>query len=355
MEKIIILGQGIAGSIIAFRLLEAGIPPEIVDDNHKHSSSMVAAGLWNPIVFRRINKSWKADEFIPELESFFTRVEWKLGADFYQSLDISRMHSSKLEQDLWMEKKTLPGFFDYLGEPEDVPPTHFESGEFGLGKVHRAGYIDLPAFLQSAAEFFKSEGLYKQANISDTWIAEQLAQNDVAVIDCRGYQSAFSGYWSYLPFGLTKGEVLTISCDGLDLESIFNAGFFVCPLGENRYRVGATFNWDDCDQKPTEDGKQQLVEKLEKWLKSPFEIEDHKAGVRPTVQDRRPLIGVHPNHKNLWLFNGMGTKGVMLAPQLSQVFTSAFLHGNPIPKEMNISRFEKLLGQQNPTVNYPNP
>src|SRR6056297_1339775 len=102
MEKVIILGQGIAGSILAFRLLDAGISTEIIDNDHQHSSSMVAAGLWNPIVFRRINKSWRADEFIPELEAFYKQLEVNLDAKFFKGLKISRVHSSKLEQDLWM-------------------------------------------------------------------------------------------------------------------------------------------------------------------------------------------------------------------------------------------------------------
>lgn len=254
-----------------------------------------------------------------------------------------------------MEKKSLDGFSDYLGDSDDKSIEHFENGEFGVGEVHHAGYIDLPAFLNSAADYFRTEGCYRSGEISDEWLGETLRDPNAKVIDCRGYQSAYSKFWSYLPFGLTKGEVLTIWCKGLNLHAIFNAGFFVCPLGNDRYRVGATFNWEDRDQIPTEKGRKELIEKLSKWLKADFEIIDHKAGVRPTVQDRRPLIGVHPKWGNLWIFNGLGTKGVMLAPQLSKVFIDGF-HGKiPIPREMNISRFEKFLGKENPSVNYPNP
>jgi hypothetical protein len=110
----IILGQGLAGTVLAFRLLERGEEVRIIDDQWKSSSSMVAAGLWNPIVFRRINKSWKADECIAELDLFYPSLEDKLKAKFYRSVPIWRIHGSKQEQDLWDEKKDLPGFRPYL-------------------------------------------------------------------------------------------------------------------------------------------------------------------------------------------------------------------------------------------------
>ncbi|MCH2214208.1 MAG: FAD-binding oxidoreductase [Flavobacteriales bacterium] len=358
---IAILGQGIAGTTIALRLLERGRPFVILDNSHKTSSSMVAAGLWNPIVFRRINKSWMADEFIRELESFYPKIESLIGANFYRPRPVWRLHGSKQEFDKWHEKKYLPGFKHYLNNP----PLKMQeflgyASDYGEGEVRHTGYLDLPSFLLHSREFFSNKGLLVESEMGLQPSLDELtfvsnSQHKIAqVIDCRGSQSAKSDWWSYLPFGLTKGEVLTIRCPQLFLDKTFNAGFFVLPLGNHVFRVGATFNWKDKSIEPTERGRHELSEKFEKYFDFDYEVLEHKAGIRPTVQDRRPLIGHHPKLKHLSLFNGLGTKGVMLAPYLSNHFLDFLIEGAPLIEEANLGRFNHLFGQINPQINHPN-
>jgi len=148
---------------------------------------------------------------------------------------------------------------------------------------------------------------------------------------------------------------LTIKCEDLSLEETFNAGFFVLPLGNGFYRVGATFNWDDKTTTPTEEGRLQLCEKFERYFDVDYEIVEHRAGIRPTVQDRRPIMGAHPQEKDLFLFNGLGTKGVMLAPYLSNHFLNYLLNRKSLMAEADIRRFDKHVGSQNPQINYPTP
>ncbi|MCZ4410415.1 FAD-dependent oxidoreductase [Cryomorphaceae bacterium 1068] len=359
---IAILGQGIAGTALALRLLEKGIDFVVFDDGYKSSSSMVAAGLWNPIVFRRINKSWMADEFISELESFYPRMESLLEVNFYKPRPVWRIHGSKQERDKWFEKNDLPGFIPYLFNP---PPKLEELfgriPEFGEGEVRHAGYLDIPVFLTASRRYIAEKGCFQDVSLSISPSIKELKDaldrpvDFTKVIDCRGNRSSMSDWWSYLPFGLTKGEVLTLKCPGLKLEQTFNAGFFVLPLGNELYRVGATFSWKDKTPDPTEAGKKELLDKFETYFTCAYEIIDHKAGIRPTVQDRRPLIGEHPKEENLYLFNGLGTKGVMLAPFLSAHFVD-FLFGDvTLSSEINIERFEKHWGEKNPTINYPYP
>jgi len=337
-KPLLILGQGLAGSVLAMRLHELGEDFQLIDNQRKNSSTEVAAGMWNPIVFRKLNKSWKADELLPELEGFYKSMEKKLGRSILHPLNIRRVHSSKFEADIWLEKKDLPGFKQYLGD-ETCVPEGFEEPEYGISKVYKAGYVDLIPFLQGVEEFLMEKGLLIQQEVSENEVLEEF--KDHTIIDCRGYRCADSPWWNFLPFGKTKGEVLTIRCPDLELDEIFNAGFFVCPLGSHTYRLGATFNWDEEDDIPTNKGRDELVNKLKKWMNKPFSIVDHRAGIRPTVADRRPLIGSHPEIANLYLFNGLGTKGVMIAPYLSQLFLEGLLKGSEFPMEVNLARWKK--------------
>lgn len=335
-KPILILGQGLAGSVLAMRLNDLGKEFLVIDNHRKSSSSEVAAGMWNPIVFRKLNKSWKVDDLLPELEAFYGSMEKKLGRTILHSLAIRRVHSSKFEADTWLEKKDLPGFEQYLGD-EASTPKGFKGSEYGISEVHKAGYVDLIPFLQGVDEFLTEKKLLIKLEVREDGVLEEFQHH--AIIDCRGYRCADSPWWNYLPFGKTKGEVLTISCPGLNLEDIFNAGFFVCPLGNDMYRLGATFNWDEEDDIPTAMAREELTNKLKKWMTRPFEIIDHRAGIRPTVADRRPLIGRHPEIENLYLFNGLGTKGVMIAPYLSRVFLDGLFHSKPFPREMSLERW----------------
>jgi len=321
---------------------------------------MVAAGLWNPIVFRRINKSWMADEFIEELETFYPNAEKILESHFYIERPVHRVHGSKQERDKWFEKNKLPGFEPYLFEPTSAHATAVEPNpEFGQGEVRHAGYLDTPEFLSSSRRYFVEQEMLREAELSLapslTELESLIGQKPARIIDCRGSKSAESPWWSYLPFGLTKGEVLTIKSEQLNLDRTFNAGFFLLPLGDNLFKLGATFSWKDKSLQPTEAGKQELIEKFEKYFSVDYEIVDHRAGIRPTVQDRRPLIGCHPVIRDLYLFNGLGTKGVMLAPFLSREFVQSIIEDKPLSPEVDIKRFEKYLGENEPQINYPHP
>lgn len=341
--------------------MERGEQVVVVDNLHANSSSMVAAGLWNPIVFRRINKSWLADEVIADLEKFYPEKEILLGASFYHSLPLLRKHSSALEADLWAEKENTDEFGHFLGRTGKAGPDDDKFGNFPFGKGHvkGAGYVDLPIFLESARQYLMLKGAFRQMEFTLPETSDEIEQISIGglkpnrIIDCRGYKTAASIWWRYLPFGLTKGEVITVRCAGLNLKEVFNAGFFVQPLGKDIYRVGATFNWEDKDEFTTEEARSFLVEKWEKHINLPIEILDQKAGVRPTVQDRRPLLGQHPLNEKLFIFNGLGTKGVMLAPLMSRFFVSFLLDGVPMNKEYDIARFQKLLGKEYPEISHP--
>jgi glycine/D-amino acid oxidase-like deaminating enzyme len=70
-----------------------------------------------------------------------------------------------------------------------------------------------------------------------------------------------------------------------------------------------------------------------------YEICDQLAGIRPTVVDRRPLVGKHPKYNNLFVLNGLGTRGVMNAPFSADNLTRSIVYGEDIDKEIDISRF----------------
>jgi glycine/D-amino acid oxidase-like deaminating enzyme len=139
----------------------------------------------------------------------------------------------------------------------------------------------------------------------------------------------------------TKGEILTVRIKNLHLKEHIKSSISILPLGDELYKIGATFNWDQKDEIPTESAKSILLTKLKSIVHLPIEVIKHEAGLRPTVKDRRALIGQHPAFKNLYVFNGLGARGLLLAPLLSSQLASYLEENTPLDAEVNITRYKE--------------
>lgn len=348
-KNYIIVGQGLAGTILAQTLLKQGRSVIVMDDPGLSKASKIAAGLYNPVVFKRLVKSWMADELIPFMDDFYTDSEQILKVNFYFKKQIIRLFAEEQEKTLWLKKTQEPAG-KYLSKilQEDLL-SDIIYNPLGSSEVLNAGNLDTRLFLESFRNYFRENTMlleekfdYDQLKISENAVTYK---NIIAekIIFCEGYKTTENPYFSWLPFKLTKGEIITIKLLGdteVGFDKVINKAVFILPVGNNIYKVGATYEWNDLNENITEKGKSDLVDKLQKVVKVPFEIIDHQAGIRPTVNDRRPLIGLHPEHSVLGVFNGMGTKGVMLAPYFAKHFFDFLENNIPLDEEIDINRFK---------------
>lgn len=345
----IIVGQGLAGTVLAQTLLEKGRSVIVIDDKDLSKASRVAAGLYNPVVFKRLVKSWMADELIEFMNVFYPELEKHLNAKFYHKKQIVKLFAEENEREFWL-KKSKEEIGKYLNKNiQENFLSDIVYSPLGASEVINAGNLDTVKFLDTFRNYFSNKKIlleekfeYDEMVISDDSVGYKDLQAK-KIIFCEGYKSIENPFFKWLPFKLTKGEVLTIRLNAdqvIPTDKVINKGVFILPLGNNEYKVGATYEWNDLTEIPTEKGRDELIEKLNKVLRVPFEIIDHQAGIRPTVNDRRPMLGLHPEHSALGVFNGMGTKGVMLVPFFADHFVN-FLEGNILlNKEVNITRFE---------------
>jgi len=338
-----------AGTFLHYFLTQKGKKVFVIDNDFDKNSSLVAAGMFNPIVFKRLNKSWNADLFVPAMNSFFQEMETFLDTKMKSEVDIVRIFSSMENQNDWEVKVRDENFKDYLS-----PETTNELSEndidfpFGYGIVKNGGWVNTHTFLYGYRKYLTQENLilnekfdYNSLKISDNNL-EYKDLKAIKIIFCEGTLAMENPYFNYLPFKPTKGEVLTIEIKDFTFTKMANRGFFMLPLGDNKYRVGATYNWKDETYKTTEEGRNELIEKIKTVIKQDFTILDHQAGIRPTVKDRKPFIGFHPEHKSLAIFNGLGTKGILNGPYLAGQFCEV-LEGNKIlEREVDIIRYFKF-------------
>ena len=348
----IIVGQGIAGSVLAFTLMREAKNILMVDENIQSSSSKVAAGLYNPIVFKRIVKSWLADKVLSAADNLYVEMENYFNTKFHHKREIVKLFSSEEEKHFWLSKASNPELAVYLSNiAEDNFLINKIQNQVGCSFVKQSGNTDVPKMLALMKAELKKQNSYLEEifNYDDIILKDDAVVwkgiKAKKIIFCEGYKTTQNPYFNWLPFVLTKGEILTVRIENLETEKVINKGVFILPIGNNLYKVGATYEWKNLVDFPTEEGKEELVAKLKQVLKIPFEIVSHQSGIRPTVKDRRPLIGLHPKHPQLAVFNGMGTKAVMLAPYFAIAFSDFLETGTELNSEVDIKRYYTLENQ----------
>ena len=336
MEKIkyVIIGQGIAGTILSMKMFDMGIDHIVADSPILSTSSKVAAGLINPIVLKRFKMVQNGESFLEHAYSYYPKWEKNLDMSFFHSLPIHHIFSSQENQNTWMEKSAHLPFSKFLADV--IKPASPIKAPFGVGIMNGASWIDTQALIGAYSEFLKNKGLLREISVLPP--EEELSQklNTHKIIWCIGHlQKEFTSNEKI--FSPTRGEVLIIKAPGLDEQQIYHAGVFILPLGNNLYKVGATYHWDNFNDIPTKEGKDKLIHELDKILSIPYSIVDHKAGVRPNISDRKPIMGAL-NQQNM-IFNGLGSRGALMAPLLADIFLDFLENDKPLPKEYNIDRF----------------
>src|SRR5690554_321054 len=341
--NVIIVGAGLSGICLAHELEKHNIPYQIIDKNENHSTR-VAGGMINPMTFRRMIKTWKGDELIPTLEKYYPEIEEKIGTRFFFPMKIRRAFSSRDEQKMWEEKTIDNSYSSYLAsinKPEETPL--YVTNHFGNGFVKTPGYIESKIFLESNQRYFKNKNTLHYATFDydalDIQNKTYHGKSYTHLVFAEGFQGEDNPYFGYLPFKNAKGETLTIQSRIINRDEILNRKCFILPTQDGYFRLGSTYGWGTKDPSPTEAAKEELIENYLALCSASMEIVDHQSGIRPAAMDRRPMIGEHPEHKGLYVFNGMGAKGFMIAPFFAIQFIN-FLRGEEeLDREVNIERF----------------
>lgn len=351
MKKVdfILTGQGLAGSILALELLKQGKSVFVVDQPTLSSCSKAAGGIYNPVVFKRLTQSWMAERTLPYMLEFFLETEKLLRKTFVYPTKIAKVFANENEEDLWKKKAAneLAEVIDkkIYGVSEN-DALAFVKGNYSF--VTAGGYVDVPGFLDLVRKYLIEHG----SLLNEVFDFNSFSENEGGVqykdvvagkiIFCQGHLSVNNPYFSNIKFKPAKGEVLTIYCEELKATSVVTKDIFILPLAEkHKFKVGATYDWEDMSDTPTQKAKESLEEKLKPFLPFPYKIIDHQAGVRPSTIDRRPAIGFAPEHKNIGIFNGFGTKSVMLAPWFAKHFCRFMDSKEELLHEVNCKRFFK--------------
>lgn len=347
MYNYIIVGQGIAGTLVAHFLLQQGKKILVVDNKHHQASSMVAAGLINPITGRNFVKSWRIDELIPFAIQTYQTLEKLLNINILETKNVAMLFNSVKTENDWTVRSSNPDVLNYVTEDFELSfyKAFLEEVQNGVefkqaGRVHlKELVLAYQALLQEQGNYLEEYFDYKSLNIETNQVTYK---GNVAerIVFAEGFQATKNPFFNYLPFAPAKGDILLVKIPEYPAkEKLVKHGVFIIHLKDDLYWIGSTYNRTYETIDPLPKARKSLEERLRRVLKLPFEVVEHITAVRPTVRDRRPFIGQHPHLIPLYLFNGMGAKGSYLSPLFAAEFV-AYLNGEKnLDPEINIERY----------------
>jgi len=345
MKKVntIIVGMGIAGICYA-EILHQNKKSFYIIDNNQKSSSKIAAGILNPTVLKRYNMTWKGKEFYENAIKFYRNIENKYEKKIIYNHNIIKVFSSISDQNNWATASNKIQLSEFLESKIQTKKIKGLITEYGYGLVKKCARISTDNLINTFKNNLKDKYIKQDFDYSKLFYDNKkvIYKNIIAenILFCEGYSIVNNPFFKNLPIKGSKGEFLIVKIPNINLKKIIKrSSIFVMPMKDQIYWVGASYDNSDKNKIPTQRKKEWLIERLESIITEPFKIVEHNANIRPTTVDRRPMIGSHSNFKNIYLLNGLGTRGILLAPTLSAWLYNQIFKSSPIPKEVDLKRF----------------
>ena len=346
----LIVGQGICGTFLSWYLQKSNRSFLVIDDARPNTASRIAAGIINPVTGRRIVKTWMIDEVMPFAENAYNELGLELNVKAIEQKNIVDFFPTPQMRIAFHQRYADDP--QYLSIPANQAKwSEYFNSDFGFGEISPCWLVNIADVL-SGYRLRLLDQLHEERFDFDllSFDERQVRYKDItakSIIFCEGSAGAGNPYFDRLPFASNKGEVLWIECKDLPCTRIYKSGMNVVPWKEDIFWVGSSYQWEFENDLPSESFRERTIANLERWLKLPFKVIDHKASIRPATVERRPFAGFHPVYKNLGIFNGMGTKGCSLSPFFAKKFVQTIVDGTAIQPDVDVARFRNILSKNN--------
>jgi glycine/D-amino acid oxidase-like deaminating enzyme len=324
----LIIGQGLAGSMLAFCLIEAGFRVLVIDNQHKGSASKVAAGIINPITGHRLNLTEGFEHYFASATKLYDQLEQALKVVLLQPLKQQRLIKNQGQYEYYLKRKDQKNYCSFLG---DLKPTklHFNSNSYGSISIKQTAIVNTSSLLDHLKSWLSERSSYMEAKLDYKTLLRSGESFSIVdktakqVIFCEGYQAINNPWLEHLPFKLSKGEVLTVQTNPVLNDKMLNWGSWMLPAlpgTESRLvKLGSNYDWIDLDLTPNPQTAAKLLDSLKQFTPYEAELVRSDVGIRPTTVQRHPFVGRLINLEHAFCFNGFGSKGCLLIPHYAQL------------------------------------
>lgn len=338
----IIVGDGYAALFFAHQLLRTHKSFILFSDGKK-SASQVSAGIINPAVLKKFTTFWKAQEQIDHLKNTLSEIERYTGKNYLIKEPIHRIFHDENERNLWLKKcenEELKPFLNKEFNSIDGVENPFATGKvLQSARLNVCGFFnDILAFLEKNNYLIKEKFNYNLLNVGSSVYDDRFAFKNVIFAEGMGVKS--NPFFSEIPVQPNKGHHLKIKLPEDYSQTItLKKKHFLFPLANSVFYYGGTYDREQQDEIIDDKAIAQLENGLQEFYKDAYSIEDKAFGFRPTVNDRRPILGRHDKFKNLYVFNGLGARGILNGNYFAEVLFHHAEFGEALPPEVDLKRF----------------
>ncbi len=337
----IIVGDGYAAMFFAHRLITAG-KDFLLFSEGKKSASQISAGVINPVVLKKFTTFWKAQEQIDNLKTALTDMEAYLGKNFFVNEPVHRIFHDENEKALWQKKSQTVELKPFISN--DFKTFNGVNNPFGTGEVLQSARLDVTNFFSKMFDYlsqknhlvkekfdysqlYPKEGMYREIGFNKIIFAEGMGVKE-------------NPYFGTIEVQPNKGHNIRVALSkDFSIKETLKKKHFLFPLGDLHY-YGGTYDRGQIHTDIDENAISQLENGLREFYPYNFEIVEKNTAFRPTVKDRRPILGRHSEHENLSVFNGLGARGVLNGNYFSEILYRHIEYGEPLPAEVDLQRFQ---------------
>jgi glycine oxidase len=354
MYKVLIVGDGIAGLTMAWTLEQQGADVTLIADPAGSRATTAAAGVVNPVTGKRYVKSRRYEAYYAAARTFYQALEQRFEADIWRERPIVRMLGSAEEANNWSQRAGTPEYSPFLQDAADAGPwAQFVQPGHYFGRIEQSAQVDFTKLTEVLLPYFERRNALLPERF-DYAQAERMAAGYDAIVYCEGAAGGMNPFFPGIPWVPAKGEGLLVEFQDAALNALLleGEGDRTMPMLKKnvliaapRYRwdrlcwVGATYNWTYSDALPSPEGTAEITEALQNMIQTPFIVRGRFSGIRQVTKDRNAVLGASPVFPKFYLFNGLGSKGGLLAPYWAAQLAAHLLDGAPLEPEADIRRF----------------
>ncbi|MEJ7587711.1 MAG: FAD-binding oxidoreductase [Ferruginibacter sp.] len=315
----LIVGQGIAGTVMAFMLHKNNLAFTVIDPGIANTSSRIAAGMFTPVSGRRKTIQPVTLQQIPFAIKIYEQIQLLLGTVILHLQHVYQVCDSAEERRELVNKLVNAEFKKYIVTDPPLQPNIKQ--DTGAYEVILSGWLDCELMLDGFAHWLRQ----KKALLNEIFIYNDLQFGEAVmeyhgmrfnnIVFCEGYSAIDNPFFKNENIIPCKGDILTIRSDHLKTDRIIKKnGTYIISKDNNSFTAGSTYQWNNSTTEPDENSRKQIELKLEELLTGPYLTTSHKSAIRPTTRSRDVIAKQHPEHKGMFMLNGLGTKGVLQGP-----------------------------------------